>query len=755
MIFNRKPDQPGREKYSQELANLFPFLKRLLPVNFKGYVQFDVLWFHKPKLLNGYYEFKPNKVLYRVKADTDLGKEIAKSHVGIGLHSYFKSVEEDEPRAISDLNKLKLRPSPGLVVIGTKLPVKKTVPAAVPECQKLLKFIDTNKQSIDNFFNKTALGLLKIMDLPDQMKSFLANYASQGLKLTESIPNDFLRYIENNTKISITKKANIVSYIKDNVDDYRKVWRIVIAIVIIKNGIKLELDKATGAHIEATIDGNAGHEGFVSDTPHGKIKLVDRPVFMMKTQNQVLESAISVNRILMELNIPKLVQDFGPKLMQKLYKDIKVHSTEEETRHEEEYVVKQVVAYDPSPDKKYSVWLVGNYARNNIKRLEDIPSRVVPALQKFDKLVRTKKIPPEQRDINRYKSVEDLESMVEKFDIETASNKEVDDKITKELLSNGSAKLIYNSSILKVISPKTEEASKWFGKGTRWCTAANDHNAFDDYSERGTLYIVSIKGKNEKYQFFFDTAGGYDNQFCDVQDKEIDPREIANQYPELFKIFENISKETGTLAFTRNITDDDIIEAVVFNNNYEELKYIDTILSDRVIDNIIDNNKTRAFKTLKYMTFDQISKTVKKDNLFLTYDPMPMKWLNFTDNKVNILSEEQKIKLMKIEAFNSPSQIIFWMRKLATVSDFREIPEEVQMIAARKNPGVFRQYHQNFPGHPPCKKVQEYLFVALGYDLYNLTKEEKEEAEKMYSNEIVKKNKKSDVSALLKKGFKS
>ena len=52
---------------------------------------------------------------------------------------------------------------------------------------------------------------------------------------------------------------------------------------MVKNLIKKELDKATGTQIQATITGKNGHEGFVSDIPHGRIKFVDRPLFMMKS----------------------------------------------------------------------------------------------------------------------------------------------------------------------------------------------------------------------------------------------------------------------------------------------------------------------------------------------------------------------------------------------------------------------------------------------------------------------------------------
>jgi hypothetical protein len=57
-------------------------------------------------------------------------------------------------------------------------------------------------------------------------------------------------------------------------------WAIVQGLTGIKEKIKDQFDQHTAQQGE--VSPADGHEGFVSVTPHGRIKLVNRPVFMKK-----------------------------------------------------------------------------------------------------------------------------------------------------------------------------------------------------------------------------------------------------------------------------------------------------------------------------------------------------------------------------------------------------------------------------------------------------------------------------------------
>lgn len=281
MMFDRFPGSPGRDIFSKSFAGLFPLLDRALPVNFKGFIQFDVLWFTRPiqygKDDNRTFKFKPNKINYSVPVNSEMGIKIANSQMGIVVHSYFNSPLEMEPIAITDLKELHLNPSPGLVILGPTTVGEKIVPSALKPCRDLLQFINSKQTVIDAFLNKTLLSSLKITDLGSLLKSFLANLASQGKKPDKNITFEFKSFLDR--KVSKTKAENIKKYLLENKAGYLAICKIILATVMIKNIIKHEFDKVPG-NITASLNGIPGHEGFVSSTPYGKIKLVDRPTFM-------------------------------------------------------------------------------------------------------------------------------------------------------------------------------------------------------------------------------------------------------------------------------------------------------------------------------------------------------------------------------------------------------------------------------------------------------------------------------------------
>ena len=46
--------------------------------------------------------------------------------------------------------------------------------------------------------------------------------------------------------------------------------------------------------------------------------------------------------------------------------------------------------------------------------------------------------------------------------------------------------------------PLTERASKELGRGTKWCTSGDKDNAFNDYNDRGELYVWRDRNGSKK-----------------------------------------------------------------------------------------------------------------------------------------------------------------------------------------------------------------------------------------------------------------
>ena len=179
---------------------------------------------------------------------------------------------------------------------------------------------------------------------------------------------------------------------------------------------------------------------------------------------------------------------------------------------------------DPTKNKQYSQWLARMYSKNIIP-LEDIQSKMLDALTKYATLKLRKKIKPQHADINQMKLPSDLLiAMTDYEDIEDA-NKEVD---------KGQAAEIYADSSIRVIVPKDEASACYYGRGTRWCTAAKNNNMFKQYHKSGDMYIVIPKNpkyEGEKYQLHLHTK-----QFMDEQDRSIDLYQFVKDYPTIREV---------------------------------------------------------------------------------------------------------------------------------------------------------------------------------------------------------------------------
>ncbi len=178
----------------------------------------------------------------------------------------------------------------------------------------------------------------------------------------------------------------------------------------------------------------------------------------------------------------------------------------------------QIIEIDPTTDidrdvlGKYSKWVLSLYKRRSLK-LEDL-YKAKEYLETFHKYINRLDI----KDINRFKTLGDLYNHIKDFigSDEPTSKKDLARKVKE------GAKKVYDDNQWLVVVPETEEAAKYYGKGTRWCTAAEDSdNKFDHYDRSGTLFINIDKISGDKYQFHFE--GG---EFTDASDDPIIPSEI-------------------------------------------------------------------------------------------------------------------------------------------------------------------------------------------------------------------------------------
>lgn len=271
MLYSRAPTDEGRQQFASMIASLWPLFEKATPNNQYGFYQGDLLYVNNQKINNDVVEFKPNKILYKIPINTELGKYIAQSKVGVAVHSFIKNRNTEIPVPVKSIDHLQnYKP---LAIIPTSMKMVPNINVKAP----MIKDIEI----IDQFINKTNLTAYKISNLPDLIGKYIGYMARSGKDDFVSAPNNFITWLLT-TDTTLQKQDRIKSYINDNKKAYMKLWEAIDAIVDYKDRIKDILDYYGDKTIPAYINDSKNQEGYVLSTPHGKIKIVNRSIYMRK-----------------------------------------------------------------------------------------------------------------------------------------------------------------------------------------------------------------------------------------------------------------------------------------------------------------------------------------------------------------------------------------------------------------------------------------------------------------------------------------
>lgn len=233
-------------------------------------------------------------------------------------------------------------------------------------------------------------------------------------------------------------------------------------------------------------------------------------------------------KILLEYDRSKSVEALGPAILQRTSSDayLKSKTAGADPQDIIDTVLSAAEDADPTPNKQYVVWIVRQFTKNKMK-YEDL-YKLNDELGVFFKTKGQHKRLGINSDINQY-NWKNLTDTTAKLKSTELADPEDETSIVPD------SKLLYNGPLGILVIPETEEASCELGKGTKWCTAAQNRNMFSHYTKDGPLYIWIDKKEKKKYQFHFETF-----QFMDAQDKPIDAGTLdyfAFEHPVTSKLF--------------------------------------------------------------------------------------------------------------------------------------------------------------------------------------------------------------------------
>ena len=199
-------------------------------------------------------------------------------------------------------------------------------------------------------------------------------------------------------------------------------------------------------------------------------------------------------------------------------------------------------ASDPTRNAACLPWLLRTYAAGGY-RLEDL-SKAHDTLVAFARLrgclPNTAIIDGETRNPRKLGSHLTLASLwkviaplveAERLAQEEEAGEQPDTDRERALLQS---RVLHRSNRMVIAVPMTVEASCWWGKGTQWCTAARNDNAFDQYYKEAPLIVICLRKSGDlparKLQLHVHSG---DMQFMDENDGPVSLELILERWQDL------------------------------------------------------------------------------------------------------------------------------------------------------------------------------------------------------------------------------
>ena len=127
---------------------------------------------------------------------------------------------------------------------------------------------------------------------------------------------------------------------------------------------------------------------------------------------------------------------------------------------------------------KYLTWVGKVFDNINF---EDNFAKLIEALMKFDKI--STNLP--KTDINQYQNLSELLDVIDIYE----------NRNRRDVKQVEGGNVVFDDGRFFVVNPLDHKASCYYGKGTKWCTAAETDTHFKKYNEDGKLFYIIDRSK--------------------------------------------------------------------------------------------------------------------------------------------------------------------------------------------------------------------------------------------------------------------
>lgn len=218
---------------------------------------------------------------------------------------------------------------------------------------------------------------------------------------------------------------------------------------------------------------------------------------------------------------------------------------------------------------------------------------------------------------------------------------------------------VYSDGEYRVIDICNKDAAAYYGKGTMWIWGANDGNMFDQYSQRGKIYVI-LKG-SEKFSAI---RMGSRLRITDAQDENVS----KDMFPQEMLTALTGVNENKNVRLSENELMDMLVEAVENkmlnnsnNNNMSKIKLTESRLKKMISEAVkkaineiaINDAYTKFYQDIPQEDFDKIVSTLQSGNDNLLPET---KWvLNLYKRDSSVMMDLPKVNNI-IKFFNRAKQ---------------------------------------------------------------------------------------------------
>lgn len=247
---------------------LWPYLEKATPENFRGYLKGDMLFSSSDPVRReaGNLVFQPNKfggIEYRIPESSALGQQILASKIGLAVHTAME--DPTSPEQFLPRPQRYLREVPGLMVTGATVENLQNLrmnPDIVREISAMTS--GDNAQALKTFLDPKALRSWQLTDIPRLLVEFINSL--KGTDYSGATPRAFIEWMA--TKSTPRKQKNFIEYLGNPAKNTQGL-SVAFTIWHLLHNLKQDLQQQLDLQ-------QPGQEGWVVAGPRGRYKLVSR-----------------------------------------------------------------------------------------------------------------------------------------------------------------------------------------------------------------------------------------------------------------------------------------------------------------------------------------------------------------------------------------------------------------------------------------------------------------------------------------------